>query len=175
LLLPLCITRSQLWQKGRRAMIRFVIGALAGGLAVWFWGNDLREYADSKTRDVRGKAAQKLQAVENKAADVLDMAKEQVTSTLHAGQNAIRPSVRRRRIRRFARVGQAALAVALALCASAGCATHDPVLQLPALQAADPAFSATLAAYSGSTVVSGNRVDILLNGDEIFPAKLRAI
>jgi hypothetical protein len=74
-------------------MIRFVIGALAGGLAVWFWGNDLREYADSKTRDVRGKAAQKLQAVENKAADVLDMAKEQVTSTLHAGQNAIRPSV----------------------------------------------------------------------------------
>jgi cardiolipin synthase A/B len=79
------------------------------------------------------------------------------------------------RIRRFARVGQAALAVALALCASAGCATYDPVLQLPALQAADPAFAATLAAYSGSSVVSGNRVEILLNGDEIFPAKLRAI
>src|SRR5229473_1163643 len=79
------------------------------------------------------------------------------------------------RIRRFARVGQAALAAALALCASAGCATYDPVLQLPALQAADPAFASTLAAYSGSSVVSGNRVEILLNGDEIFPAKLRAI
>jgi cardiolipin synthase len=79
------------------------------------------------------------------------------------------------RIRRFARVGRAALAVALVLCASAGCATYDPVLHLPALQAGDPAFAATLAAYSGSTVVSGNRVEILLNGDEIFPAKLRAI
>ena len=74
-------------------MIRFVIGALAGGLAVWFWGDDLRHYADSKTRDVRDKAARKLQVVEDKAADVLDMAKEQVTSTLHASQNAIRPSV----------------------------------------------------------------------------------
>ena len=74
-------------------MIRFIIGALAGGLAVWFWGEDLREYADSKTRDVRDKAAQKLQAVEDKAGDVMDMAKEQVTSTLHAGQNAIRPSL----------------------------------------------------------------------------------
>jgi len=74
-------------------MIRFVIGALAGGFAVWFWGDDLRQYADSKTRDVRDKAARKLQVVEDKAADVLDMAKEQVTSTLHASQNAIRPSV----------------------------------------------------------------------------------
>jgi len=58
---------------------------------------------------------------------------------------------------------------------SAGCAHHQPVLRLPALQTGDPAFAATLAAYSGTTVVSGNRVEILLNGDAIFPAKLRAI
>jgi len=58
---------------------------------------------------------------------------------------------------------------------SAGCAHHQPVLRLPALQTGDPAFAATLAAYSGATVVSGNRVEILLNGDAIFPAKLRAI
>jgi cardiolipin synthase len=66
------------------------------------------------------------------------------------------------------------VAVALFLM-SAGCAHHQAVLRLPALQAEDPAFAATLAAYSGTTVVSGNRVEILLNGDEIFPAKLRAI
>jgi len=58
---------------------------------------------------------------------------------------------------------------------SAGCAHHQPVLRLPALQTGHPAFAATLAAYSGTTVVSGNRVEILLNGDAIFPAKLRAI
>jgi len=67
------------------------------------------------------------------------------------------------------------IGVALLLLNSAGCAYHEPVLQLPALRAGDPAFPATLAAYTGTAVVSGNRVEILLNGDEIFPAKLRAI
>jgi hypothetical protein len=40
-------------RKRRIAMIRFIIGALVGGLAVWYWSEDLREYADSTTRDVR--------------------------------------------------------------------------------------------------------------------------
>lgn len=72
-------------------MVRFVMGALVGGLAVWFWGDELRRLVDAKTRDVRTMAAEKLQAVEDKAADVLDRTKEQVSSTLHAGQEAIRP------------------------------------------------------------------------------------
>jgi hypothetical protein len=72
-------------------MIRFVMGALAGGLAVWFWGDELRRLGDAMTRDVRAKAADKLQAVEDKAADVLDRTKEQVSSTLLAGQDALHP------------------------------------------------------------------------------------
>jgi hypothetical protein len=72
-------------------MVRFVLGALAGGLVVWFWGDELRRLADSKTRDVRIMAAEKLQAVEGKAADILDRTKEQVSSTLQASQDAIRP------------------------------------------------------------------------------------
>ncbi len=72
-------------------MIRFLMGALAGGLAVWFWAEDIREYADNKTRSVREKAVEKLQTVEEKATDVLDRAKEQVSSTLQAGQDALRP------------------------------------------------------------------------------------
>jgi cardiolipin synthase len=79
------------------------------------------------------------------------------------------------RIRRFARRAQATVAVALVLCVGAGCATYDPVLRLPTLQAGDPAFAATLAAYSGAAVLPDNRVELLLNGDEIFPAKIRAI
>ena len=74
-------------------MVRLVLGALAGGLAVWFWGDELRRLADAKTRDVRAMAADKLQAVEEKAADVLDRTKEQVSSTLQAGQDALRPRV----------------------------------------------------------------------------------
>lgn len=67
------------------------------------------------------------------------------------------------------------LAIAVSLSTGAGCAHNDPVLQLPALEVGHPTFAATLAAYVGAAAVSGNHVDILLNGDEIFPAKLRAI
>jgi ElaB/YqjD/DUF883 family membrane-anchored ribosome-binding protein len=72
-------------------MVRFVMGALAGGLAVWFWGDELRRLAGANTRDVRAKAADKLQAVKEKAQDVLDRTKEQVSSTLQASQDALRP------------------------------------------------------------------------------------
>ena len=67
-------------------------------------------------------------------------------------------------------------ALALAVVVSgAGCAHHEPVLTLPSLEVGHPTFASTLSAYAGTTVVSGNRVEILLNGDEIFPAKLRII
>ena len=67
-----------------------------------------------------------------------------------------------------------ALALGLLL-AARGCAHRDPVLKLPALEVDHPTFAATVAAYTGAAVVPGNRVELLLNGDEIFPAKLRAI
>jgi ElaB/YqjD/DUF883 family membrane-anchored ribosome-binding protein len=73
-------------------MMRFIMGALAGALAMWYWGEDVRDYLDNKTRDVRDKAVEKLQTVEEKAGDVFDRAKKQVSSTLQAGQDAIRPT-----------------------------------------------------------------------------------
>jgi cardiolipin synthase len=39
----------------------------------------------------------------------------------------------------------------------------------------EPSFRSTLVAYTGNAVVSGNRVEILLNGDQIFPSKIAAI
>ena len=74
-------------------MMRFLLGALTGALAMWYWGDDIREYLESRTRDVRGRAVDTLQSVETKAGEVLDRAKEQVTSTLQAGQDAIRPRI----------------------------------------------------------------------------------
>ncbi|MET0852681.1 MAG: cardiolipin synthase B, partial [Candidatus Rokuibacteriota bacterium] len=56
-----------------------------------------------------------------------------------------------------------------------GCSTVQPHLQLPTLDVKQPAFQATLVAYTASAVVGGNRVDVLLNGEEIFPAKLDVI
>ena len=74
-------------------MMRFLLGALAGALAMWYWGDDIREYLESRTRDVRGRAVDTLQSVETKAGEVLDRAKDQITSTLQAGQDAIRPRI----------------------------------------------------------------------------------
>jgi len=45
---------------------------------------------------------------------------------------------------------------------------------LPQLAAADPSFLLTLEAHT-SAAHAGNSVDVLLNGDQIFPAALEAI
>src|SRR3989475_9263976 len=76
---------------------------------------------------------------------------------------------------RGARLRPAGLGLALMLVPTAGCARVPPHLELPALEVKHPAFAATLGAYPGTAVVGGNRVGILLNGEEIFPAKLAAI
>jgi cardiolipin synthase A/B len=67
------------------------------------------------------------------------------------------------------------IGVLLVLTSAAGCAGVAPHLELPTLDIAQPAFAATLGGYTGTTVVGGNRVEILLNGEEIFRAKLAAI
>jgi len=67
------------------------------------------------------------------------------------------------------------IAAACLLVLLAGCSHARPHLELPDLRIAEPAFRASLVGYTGGTVVGGNRVDILLNGEEIFPAKLALI
>ena len=71
--------------------------------------------------------------------------------------------------------GLARMATALLLTITTGCTGIPPHLELPTLDIKQPAFAATLGAYTGTTVVGGNRVEILLNGAEIFPAKLALI
>jgi cardiolipin synthase len=46
---------------------------------------------------------------------------------------------------------------------------------LPQLAVADPAFIPTIEAYTVAPVGGGNTVDVLLNGDQIFPTQLAAI
>ena len=71
-------------------MYRFIAGMIAGALASWYLADDLRRLGP-RTRFVRTRAADALQAVEVRAEEILDSAKEQVSSTLHAGLDALRP------------------------------------------------------------------------------------
>jgi len=65
-------------------MLRFIAGAVAGGVAVWMWRDDLRDVVAEKTRGVRTRAADQIELVQR--------ALGRITFALQCGQDAIRPS-----------------------------------------------------------------------------------
>jgi hypothetical protein len=79
----------------KTSMAQFAVGMIAGGIAVWLWGDEFKRYAATRTREIREKGADTLHSVQGKAEEVLDTAKSQVHATLQAGQDAIRPRVAR--------------------------------------------------------------------------------
>jgi gas vesicle protein len=73
-------------------MSRFLLGAIVGGIAVYVWGEEISRFANTKGRSARLAAADTLKAVQSTAEEMFDSAKDQVTSTLQSGQDAIRPA-----------------------------------------------------------------------------------
>src|ERR1051326_7658141 len=67
------------------------------------------------------------------------------------------------------------IAFILATVLSIGCGTVPEINRISRLNLSDPSFYATMAGQLDAPMVTGNRVEILLNGDEIFPAMLKAI
>ena len=74
-------------------------------------------------------------------------------------------------IRRLAVV----LAAVVSLASAAGCVRVPRHVALPTLVLGEPSFFPTLEAYAGAPIVGGNAVEVLLNGEQIFPAVLDAI
>lgn len=56
-----------------------------------------------------------------------------------------------------------------------GCAKVLAVRQIPDITLGDASFFPTIEAHTEAPIVGGNRIEILLNGDETFPAILRDI
>ena len=56
-----------------------------------------------------------------------------------------------------------------------GCAEVLRVRDIPEITLGETAFFPTIEAYTDASIITGNRIDILLNGDETFPAMLREI
>jgi cardiolipin synthase len=50
-----------------------------------------------------------------------------------------------------------------------------PQYGVPRMSATSPAFERAVEAYTASPIVPGNRIELLFNGDEIFPALVAAI
>jgi cardiolipin synthase A/B len=59
--------------------------------------------------------------------------------------------------------------------AAAACARVQTHYKVPNLGVTDPSFIPTIEAYSSAPGSRGNSVQLLLNGDQIFPAQLAAI
>jgi cardiolipin synthase A/B len=56
-----------------------------------------------------------------------------------------------------------------------GCASVTPINDVPNIVLGEPSFYPTLAAHTDASIIAGNRVELLFNGDQIFPAMLQAI
>jgi hypothetical protein len=68
-------------------MIQFVMGALIGGIAAWWWRRDIENYMDQKLPDVRTKAADRLTALEQRAEEALGRAKHQIDRMRPGGEH----------------------------------------------------------------------------------------
>jgi hypothetical protein len=71
---------------------RFLLGALVGGIAVYVWGEDMRRLIEGRGRDVRTAAADAIHSVQSTAEGLFDAARDQVSATLEAWQEAVRPT-----------------------------------------------------------------------------------
>jgi cardiolipin synthase len=56
-----------------------------------------------------------------------------------------------------------------------GCTAITPIKDMPHIVLGEASFYPTLSAHTDSSIISGNRVELLFNGDQIFPAMLKAI
>ena len=59
-------------------MFQFILGALAGGLAAWWWRQDIQRVVDERLPNMRSKAADQLSSLEQRAEDALGRARQQI-------------------------------------------------------------------------------------------------
>jgi gas vesicle protein len=68
----------------------FIVGAVAGAVAMYLWRDEISRYLDTSTSGLRVRAADTLK----QAGDLMESASGTIGDTLAAGQEAIRPHVR---------------------------------------------------------------------------------
>jgi cardiolipin synthase len=63
----------------------------------------------------------------------------------------------------------------IAIILTVGCAKVLAVREVPGIVVGEPSFFRTIEAHTDAPIVGGNRIAVLLNGDETFPTMLRDI
>jgi hypothetical protein len=70
-------------------MLGFLVGAIAGGIAVYYWNDRVRDYMD-RVPDMRERAAERLGELGERAGSALDRARSKVETGVRAGQQRLR-------------------------------------------------------------------------------------
>ena len=72
-------------------MFGLVLGAITGGLIMWYWGDRIRDFAADNMTGARKSTADRLRSAADTTEGAPDRAKEQVRSG-HSGTSTLDPS-----------------------------------------------------------------------------------
>jgi len=68
----------------------FILGIVAGGLAVWKWRDSIRDYVQDNAGPARTKADSLLETAQQRSEHLLDRAKEQIASGFERTREKVR-------------------------------------------------------------------------------------
>ena len=71
-------------------MLGLLFGALAGGLAAYYWHDDIRNYMSNRVPDLRKRAADGLGSLGERAGGALDRARARIDDSVRTGQERLR-------------------------------------------------------------------------------------
>ena len=73
-------------------MFVFLFGAMAGGIAGYYWRDRIRDYMSDRGPDLRNRVADRLGAFGDRATGAMDRARLRIDSAIRAGQDRLRAS-----------------------------------------------------------------------------------
>ncbi len=71
-------------------MVGFLVGVVAGGVAVWMYRHQIQDMLGDQSSGVRTKAADTLETLQHKTESAMDRAKGRIVTGLRAGQDYLR-------------------------------------------------------------------------------------
>jgi hypothetical protein len=75
-------------------MLGFLLGAIAGGAAAYYWRENIRDYMSNRVPDLRERAADGLGTLGERAGSALDRARSRIDTTVRTGQERLRATSR---------------------------------------------------------------------------------
>jgi hypothetical protein len=71
-------------------MLGFLFGAIAGGLAAYYWRENIRDYVSNRVPELRNRAAEGLGTLGERANSALDQARSRIDTTVRTSQERLR-------------------------------------------------------------------------------------